>query len=206
MTDVVCITSESSLLRRTLKPWGSQTILESNTSLGDIENALIAERPKALILAGCRHILPASIYERQITVNLHPSVLPLGRGPVPHIWTLIEGQGIGVSLHVVDGGIDSGPIIDNCSVELDFDAHSLTSAYEQLQLHGALLLASNMGAILSGEFDAVEQSGPYSQHTAQHQEAIQDVVDENLKIPLSRLVPMLKDVAREAGCTLEPQR
>ena len=47
------------------------------------------------------------------TWNLHPSVLPGVRGVDPLFWALFEQrpEWIGCTLHVIDAGIDSGPII-----------------------------------------------------------------------------------------------
>ena len=43
-------------------------------------------------------------------LNLHPSLLPYGRGKAPNFWSLREGTPFGVSIHWVDEGIDSGDI------------------------------------------------------------------------------------------------
>lgn len=44
-------------------------------------------------------------------VNTHPSLLPHNRGKHYNFWALIEQAPFGVSLHFVDGGIDSGDVI-----------------------------------------------------------------------------------------------
>jgi methionyl-tRNA formyltransferase len=44
-------------------------------------------------------------------VNFHPSLLPYNRGKHYNFWTLVEGTPFGVSLHLVDAGVDSGPIL-----------------------------------------------------------------------------------------------
>jgi methionyl-tRNA formyltransferase len=49
-------------------------------------------------------------------LNLHPALLPRGRGPDPLFWAFREhrpalaGQG-GVTIHLMDTGLDSGPIV-----------------------------------------------------------------------------------------------
>ena len=42
---------------------------------------------------------------------MHPSFLPYNRGQYPNVWSIVEGTPAGVSLHYVDEGIDTGPII-----------------------------------------------------------------------------------------------
>ncbi len=50
-------------------------------------------------------------------LNLHPSLLPLGRGPVSPLWTLTKfPESAGVSLHVLDAGFDTGGIVAQASL------------------------------------------------------------------------------------------
>jgi len=45
-------------------------------------------------------------------LNVHPSLLPAGRGAEPVFWTLRRGERItGVTVHRMDAGFDSGPIV-----------------------------------------------------------------------------------------------
>lgn len=44
-------------------------------------------------------------------LNMHPSLLPLHRGPEPLFWTLRDGDGrAGVTIHYMDEGLDTGDI------------------------------------------------------------------------------------------------
>ena len=50
---------------------------------------------------------------RQGCINLHPSLLPKYRGPNPWLWSYYNQDAVsGVTLHYLDPGEDSGPIID----------------------------------------------------------------------------------------------
>ena len=44
-------------------------------------------------------------------LNLHPAFLPYNRGANPNVWPIIEGTRAGVTLHWMDEGIDTGPIV-----------------------------------------------------------------------------------------------
>ena len=45
-------------------------------------------------------------------LNVHPSLLPAGRGPEPIFWTLRRGESTtGVTVHRMDAGLDTGPVI-----------------------------------------------------------------------------------------------
>jgi methionyl-tRNA formyltransferase len=61
------------------------------------------------------------------SVNVHPSRLPDGRGPEPIFWAFRRDlDTTGVSLHAIDDGLDTGPIIDQRSVAIPSDATMIT--------------------------------------------------------------------------------
>ena len=43
-------------------------------------------------------------------LNIHPSLLPFGRGKYGYFWSIINSEPFGVTIHLVDEGIDSGKI------------------------------------------------------------------------------------------------
>jgi methionyl-tRNA formyltransferase len=61
------------------------------------------------------------------SVNVHPSLLPDGRGPEPIFWAFRRDLvTTGVTLHALDDGLDTGPIIDQRSVAIPSDATMIT--------------------------------------------------------------------------------
>lgn len=67
--------------------------------------------------------------------NLHPSLLPAYRGPVPLFWQLRDGLSvIGVSLHRMTTEIDAGPIVDqeNLTLEQGSDNDQITRDVAQI--------------------------------------------------------------------------
>ena len=61
------------------------------------------------------------------SVNVHPSRLPDGRGPEPIFWAFRRDLvTTGVTLHVLDDGLDTGPIIDQRSAVIPSDATMIT--------------------------------------------------------------------------------
>jgi len=65
-----------------------------------------------VILAWWPHILkPQHLRLGQaVTLNLHPSLLPHGRGKDPNFWAIVEGSPFGVTIHHVMAEVDSGDI------------------------------------------------------------------------------------------------
>ena len=57
-------------------------------------------------------IKPAAVAAPRIGwLNMHPSLLPIGRGKHPYYWSIVERKAHGVTLHLIDEGIDTGPIL-----------------------------------------------------------------------------------------------
>ena len=50
-------------------------------------------------------------------VNLHISYLPFNRGAHPNFWSFYDDTPSGVSIHLIDEGIDSGPILFQKKIE-----------------------------------------------------------------------------------------
>lgn len=48
---------------------------------------------------------------RRGCVNTHPSLLPHGRGKHSNFWMIVEEAPFGVTLHLLDEGVDTGPLI-----------------------------------------------------------------------------------------------
>lgn len=44
-------------------------------------------------------------------INMHPSLVPWNRGQYPNVWSIVEGTPAGVTIHYIDEGVDTGDII-----------------------------------------------------------------------------------------------
>jgi phosphoribosylglycinamide formyltransferase 1 len=78
---------------------------------------IAAARPDLLVLAGYMKILDKQVVGRFPTVNTHPSLLPSFPGAHAIRDALAHGVKIsGVTVHWVDEGVDTGPIIAQAAV------------------------------------------------------------------------------------------
>ena len=58
-------------------------------------------------------LLPPEVLARYEAVyNVHPGYLPWGRCYYPVFWALYAGEPCGCTLHVIDKGIDTGPVVE----------------------------------------------------------------------------------------------
>jgi methionyl-tRNA formyltransferase len=72
-----------------------------------------------------RHRLPSEVLTALPVVNLHPSLLPWGRGAHPATWAIWEETSFGATAHLMIETIDSGPILAQRAIPV---ASSDTSA------------------------------------------------------------------------------
>jgi methionyl-tRNA formyltransferase len=74
-------------------------------------------------------------------LNVHPSLLPAGRGPEPIFWTLRRGEATtGVTVHRMDAGLDTGPIIAQRAMAIPNGIRAPDLERELMTLGGHLLV------------------------------------------------------------------
>jgi len=115
--------------------------------------ALREADPEVFVLADYGQLLPPALIDLPAggCVNVHPSLLPRYRGASPVQRALMDGVEVtGVTLMLMEKGLDAGPIIyqQEVEVEEDEDAGSLAA---KLALLGGNLLVSCLPDYLSGK-------------------------------------------------------
>ena len=78
-------------------------------------------RPDFIVVAAYGQILPRSILEipKEACLNIHASLLPKYRGASPIQTVILEGEKeSGVSIMIMDEGLDSGPVIKQASLDI----------------------------------------------------------------------------------------
>ena len=96
--------------------WTHSIPLWEVTRLSDPETVatLAAYQPDIVCVSCFSQRIPRLILEipRLGSLNVHPSLLPANRGPVPLFWTFREGrEQTGVTIHLMDEGLDKGDIL-----------------------------------------------------------------------------------------------
>ncbi len=113
----------------------------------------IAARSPDLIVASCfplRVPRPVRSLPRLGCLNVHPSLLPRWRGPEPVFWALRAGdEETGVTIHLMDAGWDTGPILVQERVSWPEGAR-LPEIERMLSERGAELLLTAIEGLVSG--------------------------------------------------------
>lgn len=113
-----------------------------------------------LVIAACypwRLSNRARAASRCGVLNIHPSLLPQGRGPDPVFWMYRHGaRDAGVTVHLMDGGLDSGPILAQQRIPVTEEQDAVT--LEQLLFEtGARILTSLIPQIMAGHAEVTPQ-------------------------------------------------
>ena len=91
-------------------------------------------------------------------VNVHPSLLPAWRGPAPIQAAMLAGaEETGVSIMVLDSGMDTGPLLVQESYRM-LPSDTAESLHDQFSVSGANLLVRSLPDYLNGELLPQPQS------------------------------------------------
>lgn len=125
--------------------------------LGDVNGAgtremLAAARPDLIVTCHFEQILSVETIALAPRggVNLHPSLLPRHRGPMPCFWAAAEGgEAFGVSIHRLAARIDAGALLAQRAVAPPAGA-TVSAAARALHLAGAAMLLDTLDTIAAG--------------------------------------------------------
>lgn len=122
--------------------------------------SLFNERERTLVLSANNTIVfPEKIVgmENLRILNYHNSLLPAHRGMHAEAWTIFAGDPqAGISWHLVDKGIDTGPLVTQKSIPVG-NLTSLELLMRQCELAVAAL-SESLPAVLSGETPLTSQA------------------------------------------------
>ncbi len=141
-----------------------------------------------IISFGYRHIIPKSLIKRSPTIiNLHISFLPYNRGSHPVFWSAYEGTPSGVSIHIIDEGIDTGPLLFQKQVNIDLRKNTFTEAHKDLRSEIEKLFIDNFDEISLANYSQKSYSGNGSYHNSWDLPKGFVGWDENMYLEIERL-------------------
>lgn len=135
--------------------------------VSDIKEELIRLNPQVGILVAFGQIIPQHIIDLfpKGIINIHPSLLPLYRGPTPIEQAILDGAKFsGVSLMGLVKKMDAGPVFTQARLKLDGN-ESKQELTKKLAKLGADLLLKNLEPILAGKITPKSQDNDRSTYT-----------------------------------------
>ena len=137
--------------------------VEGELNLGDSRLAWM----DYTISFGYRHLLSAEIankYSGRI-LNVHISYLPWNRGADPNLWSFLEDTPKGVSIHLVDESIDTGPLLAREKVQM-LSGDTLASSYHRLEKSATGLLKRVWPGFINGSLKPQPQETEGTSHAS----------------------------------------
>lgn len=133
-----------------------------------VDDAPASLHPYDLCLSfGYRSSIPKETLRtaRRPPLNLHMGYLPYNRGSHPHFWSIYEGTPSGVTIHEIDEGTETGPIVFQKEVKFLPEEDTLSATYSRLFHEIEGLFEAHIDALLDGTYQAKPQRGRGSVHT-----------------------------------------
>lgn len=106
--------------------------LINDTSIRSIKTTVREMNPDCVVISSYNRIIPPELLALSRFINVHYSLLPRYRGRANVNWALLNGERCtGISIHVIDPGLDSGNILFQEPLPIDDDA-TVTDLYDKL--------------------------------------------------------------------------
>lgn len=121
----------------------------------DVKGAVadLVERYDLIFSLHCKQIFPDALLDGVRCVNVHPGLNPYNRGWFPQVFSIIDGQPVGVTIHEMDDQLDHGPIIAQRECPIESWDTSGTVYARLLEVERELVL-EHFPAIRDGDYRA----------------------------------------------------
>jgi methionyl-tRNA formyltransferase len=135
-------------------------VVQHNSFRGrDAQVELAAFQPDVIVVAAYGKLLPSGVLSLPAygCLNIHPSLLPRYRGPSPVVAAILDGVSVtGVSLMLLDEGMDTGPVIAQREYGLE-GTKTAGDLTRELFALGADLLVETLPLWVAGQVQAIQQ-------------------------------------------------
>ena len=114
-----------------------------------------------------RHIIDEKFLQmvKVPIVNLHHSFLPFNRGAHPNFWSFYEDTPKGISIHLIDKGIDTGDIIYQEEIQLNLKS-TFRETYKKLDDEIVDRFIKIFPYIIANNYDLIKQKSKGTFHNA----------------------------------------
>lgn len=104
-----------------------------------------------IISLHCKQLFPADLVNRVRCVNIHPGYNPFNRGWYPQVFSILNDEPLGVTIHEMDDKLDNGRIIIQERVPI-YSYDTSLSAYERVVSKEKELISSHLQEIVDGSY------------------------------------------------------
>lgn len=139
-----------------------------------------------VVCFGYGRILKKNVFSSVTCINIHGGLLPYNRGPNPNLWAWINNTKKGVSIHYIDGGVDTGELIAQREIAFP-EPITLQTSFDHTVNECKQLFKQEWPKIRAGTAMKFNQIGIGSSHTLGSQRSIEKLLDEGgLDMPIEQ--------------------
>jgi methionyl-tRNA formyltransferase len=137
-----------------------------------------AVNPVLIVSYNYSHIIKKDVLEvmQGRIVNLHTSLLPWNRGASPNVWSFFDDTPKGVTIHQVDEGLDTGPIIYQKECSFVEENETFESSYIKVHEEISNLFKKHWLDLLNGTYRLQKQKGIGSYHNMKELNKLRSVL------------------------------
>ena len=185
---VLILSPHPDFIATTVRSFGDEPIARSDRINLD---SLDGQKPDFIVSYGYRFIIGKPVLSefRGRAINLHISYLPWNRGADPNFWSWLDDTPKGVTIHLLDQGIDTGDILVQAITEFA-PAETLASSYEKLRRHIERLFAGCWPAIRDASMAPRPQIGKGTFHRKQDKSVLFEKLPLGFATPVADLASM----------------
>ena len=139
-----------------------------------------------LISYNYRHIIQKHVldYVFSNSINLHTSYLPFNRGSHPVLWSVLEDTPLGVSIHQIDQGLDTGPLLVQKQI-ISFNPNlTLKQLHYLVNQELILLFSQNWENIRNGTCKPFPQNNQGTFHKKTDSDNFLSLLDKSWDTPI----------------------
>ncbi len=141
-------------------------LLSAGCEVHHSEDGIPDKEYDLVISFGYRHLIRKSQIESIgcPIINLHISYLPYNRGAHPNFWSFFDETPAGVTIHLIDEGVDTGPILFQERVLFAETEITFVQTYDRLIKEIETLFIRRLPEVIAGNWTLQEQVGEGTQH------------------------------------------
>lgn len=184
--NVLLLTAFPNDLLPQIERLGDSAISRSDADEEITKQFVCANKIDFVVCFGYGRLLRKEVFSCVTSINIHGGFLPYNRGPNPNLWAWIDNTKKGVSIHYIDGGVDTGDLI--AQKEIEFSGQiTLQTAFDKTANECKELFIQEWPKIRAGTSNRYKQNGPGSVYTLKSQEPLEHLLDDGgLDMPIEQ--------------------
>jgi len=152
------------------------------------DDSRLIQEANFIVSYGYRYIIKKDVLDvfPSRAINLHISYLPWNRGADPNLWSFLEDTPKGVTIHLIDEGIDTGAIL--AQREINFDPNdTLRTSYDRLSTSIEDLFIKTWPKIRNREITPQHQKGKGTFHRLKDKKQYEHLLTHGWDTPVKNL-------------------